>query len=87
MDEEKGREGDGDQAPGSNSYWILWAFVALLALYVLSTGPVIKICHQHGNRTTVAAVSAVYKPLEFLYHRSSIVKRGFDWYFHVWGIK
>jgi hypothetical protein len=65
--------------------WLTWLIVALL-LYVLSVGPVVKLCDVAGNRAVMNAVGVAYSPLEFAYYHSSAAKRFFNWYLGVWGI-
>lgn len=67
--------------PGFTS--LVWVAAILLAAYVLSPGPVIKLL---GPRPPPFIV-ACYGPLAYLYDHVTAVHQFYDWYFHVWGIK
>lgn len=63
---------------GSISLWLAIA----LCLYVLSVGPLVKICPQPP-----AALRLMYAPLAYLYHHSEPVRSFYTWYGKVWGVK
>lgn len=58
-----------------------WAS-AVLAVYVLSPGPVIALW-----KDPPVGISDFYLPLEKLYQAVPFVHAFYDWYFTFWGIK
>ena len=55
----------------------------LLALYVLSVGPMLKMCY--GRR--VDAIGRFYAPVDAMIMSVPAADRFFDWYIHrVWGV-
>jgi len=84
--DEKG-EHDAQQSQerrGSGLLRIFWALVVVLVLYVLTTGPVIKICVE--RRGPSATVNIFYRPLELANRHVPAAERFFDWYFKMWHI-
>jgi len=75
-----------EQARGGGPLRVLAFLLLAVVLYVLSTGPVIKLCLVSGKRVP-PIIDAAYKPLEFCYRHSDIAHGFFDWYFRVCGVK
>ncbi len=67
--------------PGS--LWILWAFMALLAAYPLSIGPVAK---YYQYKSPSKAVTVLYEPIRAVHMRSKIAADVIDSYIHLWGV-
>ena len=76
VESERGRRG--------RMSWTIGVFVAFV-VYVLSTGPVVRLVKRSGSLRAMKVANAAYAPLEFVYHRSAAVKGFFDWYFCAWG--
>jgi len=70
----------------SGVWWGMWVTLSLLVLYALSVGPVVKLVNARGGRPS-KALDTFYAPLEYAYDHSSAVKRFYDWYFRLWGVK
>ena len=68
----------GEQERGGGPPRILALLLLGLVLYVLSTGPVIKLCLLSSKRVPTV-IDAAYKPLEFCYHHSDLARGFFDW--------
>ncbi len=77
----------GDQNRGGGPPRLLALLLLAPVLYVLSTGPVIRLCLIASPKRVPQAVDIAYKPLEWSYNHSDIAKEFFDWYFHVCGVK
>ena len=78
--------GHGDSGRGGGVMRMVTILLVSFLLYVLSTGPVIKLCLTSSKRLP-PPVDIMYKPLEFCYHHSNAVQHFFDWYFHLCGVK
>jgi len=63
--------------------FLLWP-VAILALYLLSVGPVAK---YYKNRKVPTIVLAVYSPVEALYDQSPVFEAGIEAYLKLWGVR
>jgi hypothetical protein len=75
-----------DEASGKNSGFsvFLLAFVAVLLLYVLSIGPVVKFASKNGiNRNTLVTF---YRPVIWL-HDHTFLKKPLEAYVELWGVK
>lgn len=59
--------------------------LGLCVLYVLSTGPVLKLCDSARN--VPDAVETFYTPLIYLYMNVPFAQEFFDWYFKLWGFE
>ncbi len=59
--------------------------LGLCILYVLSTGPVLKLCKSGRNMPD--AVETFYTPLAYLYLNVPFAQEFFDWYFKLWGFE
>jgi hypothetical protein len=69
--------------PGKrHPFWILWWLLAIIVLYPLSVGPVLRACNWN---VPPAPVRAFYAPLEYLYDNNPQAHQAFEWYFHLWG--
>jgi hypothetical protein len=68
------------------AWWGMWVFVAIL-FYVLSVGPVVRLCNAAGIPRVLEAAKAVYAPLGFAYARFPGAAPFIDWYLHIWGIE
>jgi hypothetical protein len=79
-------KGDGGHASGLDLPRIIALLLLALVVYVLSTGPVIKLCLV-SNKRVPKVIDVMYKPLEFCYHNCGPVRNFFDWYFQVCGVK
>ena len=81
VDEEDRKEADGGHRRGLLRVALIP--VALLVLYVLSVGPMMKMCY--GRR--VSAVGRFYVPLDMLNMQVPAAAHFFDWYVHrVWRV-
>ena len=58
---------------------VAWLLM-VIGVYVLSTGPVIKIARRANSTPFDNIVMAVYYPLASLSDRSSVAKNFFEWY-------
>ena len=79
---------ESDRPTSRGFSWIttLWIGAIVVALYVLSVGPVAKMYDNKG-KDVPKTVQVFYAPIEFLYERVPIVERGLDWYLELWGVK
>jgi len=81
VDEEERKEAEGGRNRGLLR--MVLVSVGLLALYVLSVGPMMKMCY--GRR--VDTVGRFYVPLDLLNMQVPAAAHFFDWYVHqVWGV-
>ena len=71
-----GESGESERGRGM-AWWFIWVFVAML-LYVLSTGPVLKI--DRKALMTNRGLYLFYKPLTLACERSRPVRGFFKWY-------
>lgn len=62
---------------------LVWLLLLLLAAYVLSPGPVMKLM---GPNPPIP-IEVVYAPLAYAYDHIPAVQSFYDWYFKLWGIK
>ena len=58
-----------------------------IGIYILSTGPVLRIAEQAGSSPLDNIVMTLYYPLDALTYHSPISKQFFDWYvLKVWRV-
>jgi hypothetical protein len=69
--------------------WLIWPFV-LLCAYVLSIGPVARICTVYGlpgkYPRGVQALRSIYHPVILLAGSHPAASRLFVWYLKAWGV-
>jgi hypothetical protein len=64
---------------------LVWLLVAI-GLYVLSTGPVIKIARRTKSTPLANGIMGLYYPLGSLADHSRVASNFFDWYvMKLWG--
>jgi hypothetical protein len=72
----------------SSVFWCLGTPLLLLAVYVLSTGPVARYYYLYGKSTPPAYIVRVYSPLGSLVHHNGQIEKFFTWYLEdVWGCR
>jgi hypothetical protein len=75
------------ERPTSRGFsWItaLWIGMIIVALYVLSIGPVARM-YKATATPPGKAIRAFYAPLSFLHERVPFAKQTLDWYLKLWG--
>ena len=68
---------------GSPVLGVLWWVLLVLAVYVLSIGPVSRCCNGRWS----GSVMKFYAPLRILYVSCPPARDVFDWYFELWDTK
>jgi hypothetical protein len=61
---------------------VVSGLIAVFALYVLSTGPVIKL--MADGVIPPIPVNRIYAPLETIYRNVPVIRRCLDWYLELW---
>jgi hypothetical protein len=74
---EQNRPADGC---GHDAFHLLAWIPVLLALYVLSTGPLVKVAVQANSPRLHTILFTVYAPLGALADRSQVTEDFFEWY-------
>lgn len=62
---------------------LLWVGLGL-AVYVLSTGPVVRYCRKQGRQGLPSSVRIFYTPLILLSDNVPPVEKFLDWYVKLW---
>ena len=75
-----------DQPRGFSGAVAVAAIHFLLALYVLSPGPVIWLSNAIGYENK-GFLDIVYAPLIWLYNAIPVVHKLYDWYFTLFGVR
>jgi hypothetical protein len=75
--EKEERDRVGQERGGRGLFRIFWVFVVVIVVYVLSSGPVVRLSH----RSTIARrLLVIYEPLASLAVHSRPASRFLEWY-------